>query len=104
MVTSKSLTAFSPGAVVRQLAWEMLIPASLKMWEISARIPGRSFVTTRTETGRLRSPFTSQETSTRRSGSIPRTFSHWTVWTVTPRPRVMKPTMESPGTGLQQRP
>ncbi|MFR0875992.1 MAG: hypothetical protein ACLSHC_16465 [Bilophila wadsworthia] len=24
------------------------------------------------------------------------------MWTITPRPRLMKPTMESPGTGLQQ--
>lgn len=29
-------------------------------------------------------------------------FGHVAVWTITPRPRLMKPTMESPGTGLQQ--
>ncbi len=103
MPTSNSFTARSP--LVRQLAWAMLTPASLKVCEILASRPGLSPVMTRSETGRFTSAaFASQETSTRRSGSISSTLSQPTVCTVTPRPRVMKPTMASPGTGLQHLP
>ena len=40
-------------------------------------------------------------TSMRRSGSASSTWGQSLVWTVTPRPRVMKPTTGSPGRGSQ---
>ena len=78
--------------------------ASAKAREILASRPGRSLAMMRTATGRLKSPLTSQVTSTRRSVELSSTLSQPAVWTVTPRPRVMKPTMASPGTGLQHLP
>src|SRR5882724_2556235 len=59
---------------------------------------------TRRVTDRLDSPWTSQATSTRRSGSVSIALRQPCTWTVTPRPRVMKPTIGSPGTGAQHFP
>ena len=104
VATSNVFTARSL-PVVRHVACEMFIPASLIACEMRASTPGRSSVITLIDTGRFTSEArSSQATSTRRSGSISSTFSQAAVWTVTPRPRVMKPAMSSPGTGLQQRP
>ncbi len=72
--------------------------------EMSARSPGLSEHTTRSLTGWTAFVPASQFTSTARAGSLSRTFGQSFEWIVTPRPRVMNPTIGSPGTGRQQFP
>src|SRR5262249_45790031 len=82
----------------------MLMPAALIAFDIAASRPGRSTQVTSTRTGRG-VPFPSSHwTSIRRCGSVSSTFAQSCACTVTPRPRVMKPAMASPGSGLQHLP
>ena len=95
-----TLTAL-PSSPARQFASLMLIPCSLNVCPTVARMPGRFAVMTRSCTGRLIFAFESHEISTRRSGSVSNALGQPRRWTVTPRPRVMKPMISSPGSGLQ---
>lgn len=72
-VNWKTLTA-RPSDEVRQLASVMLTPLSVKALETLARMPGRSAVTTRMETGSWTLALPLQPTSTRRSGSSSMAF------------------------------
>src|SRR3989454_10880315 len=100
--TSNVLTAPSP--LARAFAWTMFTPTSANVSLMRARSPLRSSLITLRFTTRLNSPRTSQATSTRRSGSVSIALRHPCTCTVTPRPRVMKPTIGSPGTGAQHLP
>src|SRR4051794_22253140 len=100
--TSKVLTAPSP--LARAFACTMLTPTSAKVSLMRARSPLRSSLITRRFTTRLKSAWASQATSTRRSGSVSIALRQPFTCTVTPRPRVMKPTIGSPGTGAQHLP
>src|SRR2546423_132200 len=100
--TSKVLTAPSPFA--RAFACTMLTPTSANVSLIRASRPLRSSLITRRLTTRLKSACTSQATSTRRSRSVSIALRQPWPRTVTPRPRVMNPTMGSPGTGAQHFP
>src|SRR6185436_12209112 len=99
-VTWKVFTA-RPSSVVRHLAWEMFTPCSVNVFEMAASSPGRSVQVTWTATGRSVFDSSSHETSTRRAGSRSSAFGQSRVWMTTPCPRLMKPTMSSPGTGVQ---
>src|SRR5690606_11741270 len=90
-----------PSSAVRQLASVMLMCCSLKVWLTVARMPGLLLVVTLSCTGRSILALVSQLTSMRRSGSVSKALMHSRRWMVTPRPRVMKPMMLSPGNGLQ---
>ena len=79
----------------------MFTPSAEILFETAASRPGRSSDTTRTFTLRISPGALSQVTGTRRSGSRWKIFVQSLAWTVTPRPRVMKPSTESPGTGAQ---
>src|SRR5207253_968147 len=73
---------------------------------ISERSPGRSLpMYTAMRTGRLPGSSTSHSTSINRSRSrtLLATVRQSRACTVSPRPRVMKPTIGSPGSGLQHR-
>src|SRR5205085_1473219 len=97
--TSKVLTAPSP--LARALACTMFTPTSANVSLMRASRPLRSSLITLRFTTRLKSAWMSQATSTRRSGSVSMALRQPCTCTVTPRPRVMKPTMGSPGTGAQ---
>src|SRR5262249_51784550 len=100
---SKTFCAFrSP----RPCTWAraMLMPAELIAFDMAASRPGRSTHVTSTRTGRGAPLPSSQWTSMRRCGSLSSTFGQSMACTVTPRPRVMKPVMRSPGSGPQHFP
>src|SRR5262249_37979453 len=101
-MSSKTFCAFrSPSACT--CARVMLMPAELIAFDMAARRPGRSTQVTSTRTARgVPFPF-SHWTSIRRCGSLSSTFGQSSACTVTPRPRVMKPVMRSPGSGLDRR-
>ena len=75
-----------------------------RLLESLASRPFLSSLLIRRCTERLNSPRTSQVTSTRRSRSDSIAFLQPRTCTVTPRPRVMKPMIGSPGTGPQHFP
>ena len=77
------------------------MPSAWNVCPTVAKMPGRLAVVTVSFTERLIFAFGSQATSTRRSGSASKAFSQLLRCTVIPRPRVRKPTISSPGSGLQ---
>jgi len=99
-VTWKVFTA-RPSSVVRHLACEMFTPCSVNDFEMAASRPGRSSHVTCTATGRTVLDSSSQATSRRRAGSRSSAFGQSRVWMTTPCPRLMKPMISSPGTGVQ---
>src|ERR1700690_3367954 len=68
---------------------------------MAASSPGRSEQVTWTATGRRVFDSSSHETSTRRTGSRSSAFEQSRVGITTPCPRLMKPMIGSPGTGVQ---
>ena len=85
-------------------AERMFPPASPMAMVTSLSRPMRSVASTTISTRNSVAPEVSHATSIMRSGwaMSPATFGQVARWTETPRPRVMKPTMSSPATGLQQ--
>ncbi len=95
--TSKLLSAFLSG-VLRTWARLMLTPTRADRLGDGGEQPGlvdADHLDGHRPQRRWRR--SSQTTSTRRCGSLSSTRGQSTAWTVTPRPRVMKPRMRSPG-------
>ena len=67
-----------------------------------ASIPFLSAEQIRILVGKVEFPSSAHRASMRLRGSAAREFMQSAVWTVTPLPLVIKPTILSPGSGLQQ--